>query len=247
MINIKTPEEIKIMAEGGHILAQIRDQLGKLAKPGITTQELDNIAHQKIIAAGGEPSFLGHGSFPATICASVNEQIVHGIPSDYTLKEGDIIGIDIGMKYKGFHNDTAITVPIGNIKSEIQKLLEITKKSLYSGIKEIKDGIHLGDVQSAIQKVIEEHKYGIIRELTGHGVGRELQEEPSIPNYGKKGSGPILKTGMVIAIEPMTTLGDPQIAVLEDGWTVVSRDFSPTAHFEHTIAVTSSGAQILTQ
>ncbi len=247
MIHIKTPEEIKIMSEGGHMLALIRDELASLAKPGITTKQLDDIAFKRIKAAGGEPSFLGHGGFPATICASVNEQIVHGIPGNQILQEGDIIGIDIGMKYKGFHNDTAVTVPVGQIDKNIQNLLDITKKSFYAGLKEVKNGVHLGDVQNAIQKVIESAKYGIVRELTGHGVGRELQEEPSIPNFGKKGTGYILKTGMVIAIEPMVTLGSPEINISQDGWTITTSDLSMSAHFEHTLAVTPSGAQILTQ
>lgn len=246
MINIKTPEEIKIMAEGCHKTAAIRDYLATLVKPGITTKDLDQAAYDEITKAGGVPSFLNHEGFPASICASVNEEVVHGIPNDIPLENGDIVSIDIGMFYKGFHSDTAITVPVGEVSEDVKKLIKATKKSLAAGLKEVKAGIPLGNVENAIQKTIEMYHFGIVRELTGHGVGRELQEEPSIPNYGKKGTGPILQEGMVLAIEPMVTLGSPKVAVLEDNWTIVTQDGSYSAHFEHTVAVTKSGCQILT-
>lgn len=246
MINIKTPDQINIMRQGGHKLALIRDELATLVKSGITTKYLDEIAHKQILEAGGTPSFLDFEGYPASICTSVNEEVVHGIPSQRALKNGDIIGIDVGMKYKGFHNDTAITVPVGNITEEQKKLLEVTKNSLQKGIQQIKEGAYLGDIQNAIESEINKYNYGIVRELTGHGVGRELQEEPAIPNYGEKGTGPILKTGMVLAIEPMVTLGTWKINILSDGWTIVTADNSDCAHFEHTVAVTKNGHIVLT-
>ncbi|MDO8513347.1 MAG: type I methionyl aminopeptidase [bacterium] len=247
MISIKSPQEIEIMATGGRILAKIRDQLVSIVKPGITTYELDQFAYKKITESGGYPSFLHHSGFPASICTSVNDEVVHGIPGKRILKDGDTVGIDIGMKYKDFHNDTAITVPVGQITLELINLLDTAKAALAAGIQTIKPNIHLGDVQNSIQKVIEKAGYGIVRDLTGHGVGRELQEEPAIANFGNIGTGPILKTGMVIALEPMITLGKPEVTTLLDGWTVVTVDRSPTAHFEHTVAVTDLGGRILTQ
>lgn len=246
MIKPKTADEVAIMKEGGHKLAAIRDQLAKATKPGATGKDLDSLAFSLIKEADGIPSFLNFDGYPASTCISINEEIVHGIPSPRPFEEGDLVGIDIGMLYKGFHTDTAITVSIGKISKNEERLLSVTNKALIVGIKQAKPGVHLGDVQFAIQKVIEKANMGIIRELSGHGIGRQLQEQPAIPNFGRPGTGPILKSGMTLAIEPMVSLGNPDIVTMADGWTVSTADLSPTAHFEHTIAITDKGNEILT-
>lgn len=246
MIKPKTADEIAIMKQGGHKLAAVRNQLVKAVKPGVTGKDLDTLAFGLIKEAGGIPSFLNFDGYPASTCISINEEIVHGIPSPRPFEEGDLVGIDIGMLYKGFHTDTAITVPIGKISKKEERLLSVTQKALAVGIKQAKPGVHLGDVQFAIQKVIEKAKMGIIRELSGHGIGRQLQEQPAIPNFGQPGTGPVLKPGVTLALEPMVSLGKPDIVVMADGWTVSTRDLSPTAHFEHTIAITNKGSEILT-
>lgn len=246
MIKLKTPEEIKIMQDGGHRLAKILQKLASETTAGTSTKYLNNLAHNLILEADGIPSFLDFQGYPFSICISINEEVVHGMPSDRTLEHGDIVGLDIGMLYRGFHTDTAITVPIGEISSPLEKLISTTKKSLNMAIKSIKPGIHLGDIQFVIQKIINDAGYGIVKDLTGHGIGRDLQEDPSIPNFGKQGTGPVLKAGMVLAIEPMVNLGKPGVDILSDGWTIVTSDNSPSAHFEHTIAVVPSGAKILT-
>jgi len=244
--DLKTKEEIAKMRDGGKIAASVLVKLAELSKPGITTAELDSEAEKMIHQAGAEPSFKGFSGYPAATCISINDEIVHGIPSTRVVKEGDLIGIDVGVFYKGFHTDTAITVGVGKILPEEEKLIFVTKASLETGIKAAKAGAHLGDIQAAIQEVIDRAGYGIIRDLTGHGVGRQLQEPPLIPNYGKRGTGPVLEEGMTIAIEPMVSLGDYRVEILPDGWTIASKDHSVTAHFEHTIAVTKNGAEILT-
>lgn len=247
MINLKSEDEIKIMKEGGKIAARILNLLAKYVKPGITTQALDDLASDEIKKSGAKASFLGHAGYPANICTSVNSEVVHGIPKDRVLLEGDIVGIDLGIYYKGYHIDTALTVPVGKISKGKIRLLSTTEKALYAGIKLVKPGVFLGDVQSAIQEVIEKNNFAIVKDLAGHGVGKELQEDPSIPNYGKKKTGPILKAGMVLAIEPMITNGDWHVKILPDGWTVVTLDGSDSAHFEHTVAVTKNGHEILSK
>jgi len=246
MISIKSKKQIEIMKEGGKIAAHILKILVKNTKPGVKTKDLEKQAREEINKAGVKPSFLGHAGYPATICVSVNDEVVHGIPSDKVIKEGDIIGIDLGILYRGYHSDTAKTVGVGKISVEKKKLLEITEKSLYEGLSLVKEGVYLGDVQNRIQKTIEKAGYSVIRDLAGHGIGKNLQEPPSIPNFGKPKTGPILKEGMVLAIEPMVSRGDWHVKILEDGWTVVTVDGSDSAHFEHTIAVKKDGFEILT-
>ena len=246
MISIKTAREIEIMKEGGKIAAHILKLLGKSACPGIETRELDQIARQEIKKAGAKAAFLNHRGYPAATCISINDEVVHGIPSDKVIKEGDIVGIDLGVLHRGYHSDTAITVGVGKISAEKKRLLEITEKSLYEGLSLVKEGVYLGDIQSKIQKTIEKAGYSVVRDLAGHGIGKNLQEPPSIPNFGKPKTGPILKEGMVLAIEPMVATGDWHVKILKDGWTVVTADGSDSAHFEHTIAVTKRGFEILT-
>ncbi len=246
-ILIKTSDDLKQMREGGKIAARILNLLAKEVKEKITTGTLDQIARREIAKAGGKPSFLGHLGYPAAICTSINNEVVHGIPGSKPLREGDIIGIDLGIFYRGFHNDTAITVGVGVIDYKKKNLLEITQKALDEGLKSVKPGIHLGDIQSRIQGIVEGAGFSVIRDLAGHGVGKELQEPPSIPNFGIKGSGPIIKEGMVLAIEPMVAAGDWHVKILPDGWTVVTADGSNAAHYEHTVAVTRDGYEILTK
>ena len=246
-IIIKTEEEIKLMREAGKLAARILKMVGESAKAGVSTKELDNLAAREISRAGAKASFLGHAGYPASICTSVNNAVVHGIPSEQELRDGDIVGIDLGVYFKGYHADTAITIPVGEISSEKKKLIIITKRSLDEAIALIKPGKQLGDIQAAIQKTIEDAGFGVIRDLTGHGIGKDLQEFPPIPNYGKSGTGPILKEGMVLAIEPMVSEGDWHVKILKDGWTVVTADGLPSAHFEHTIAIRKEGAEILTK
>jgi methionyl aminopeptidase len=247
MINIKSKQEIEIMKEGGKIAAHILKKLAEAAKPEVTTKELDDLAEKEIKKSGAEASFLGHAGYPASICTSINSQVVHGVPSfKDVLKENDIIGIDLGIFYKGFHTDTALTVGVGKIDFERKQLIKVAKEALDKGIGIVKPGISLGDVQNRIQAVIEGAGFAIIRDLAGHGIGRNLQEDPSIPNFGQKESGPVLKEGMVLALEPMITNGDWHVKILADGWTVVTVDDSLSAHFEHTVAVTGKGYEILT-
>lgn len=244
---IKNYKEIEIMRAGGKIAARVLKLLRKVAKPGMTTYELNDIAEKEIIKAGGKPAFKGHGGFPATICASVNNEIVHGIPSGKRIREGDLVGLDLGVFFEGYYTDTAITIGVGKISQEAKKLKNVTENALKKGIKAIKPGIHLGDIQVIIQETIEDAGYGVIRDLSGHGIGKNLQESPSIPNFGKTGTGPILNEGMTLAIEPMVSAGDWHVNVLRDGWTVVTADGSLTAHFEHTILVTKNGSEVLTK
>jgi len=247
MIKIKTPEEIKIMARGGKILAKIMKELEKKVKPGITTKELDKVAEDLVLKSGGTCSFLRYEGYPSCLCVSVNEEIVHAVPSERALKEGDIVSLDLGFQWQGFHTDMAVTLPVGKIKPEIKKLIEVTKKSLTIGIKEIKPGKHLGDIGFAIQEYVKSNGFNIVRDLCGHGIGREIHEEPEILNYGRKGTGLELKEGMVLCFEPMVVAGDWRIKKGQDGFSYESYDGSLSAHFEHTIVVTKTGSQILTK
>lgn len=234
------------MKEGGKIAARILKLVSKAAKPGITTKKLDGIAALEIRKAGARASFLGHAGFPSSICTSVNSEIVHGIPLKRMLKDGDILGIDLGIKWKKYHTDTAATIGIGEIDFAKRQLIQITKKALEEAIKKIKPGIHLGDVQNHLQNIIESAGYSVIRDLSGHGIGKNLQESPTIPNFGRKGTGPVLKEGMVLAIEPMVSAGDWHVKISKDGWTVILIDGSLGAHFEHTVALTKHGCEVLT-
>ncbi|MDO8559156.1 MAG: type I methionyl aminopeptidase, partial [bacterium] len=241
MITIKTSEEIKIMAEGGKILARIMKELEGQVRPGITTRELDKAAEGLVLSSGAKCSFKGYHGYPACLCTSVNEEVVHAIPSDRVLKEGDIISLDLGVFYNGYHSDMAITVPVGKISPEAQKLIKVTKESLEIGIKEAMVGRTFGDIGSAIQKYVESHGFNVVRDLCGHGIGKDLHEDPEILNYGKPGVGPKIKEGMVFCLEPMVTAGDWRIKKSQDGQGFVTADGSLSAHFEHTIAVTKNG------
>ena len=246
MISIKSNREIELMKIAGRINFETHQLLAKNIRPGITTQELNDIADAYIRSQGGIPSFLNYEGYPASICTSVNEEIVHGIPSKRKLKNGDIISIDIGACYKGYHSDSAWTHPVGTISEKKQKLLDITKEALYRGIHEVKAGARLGDIGYAIESFALKNHLGVVRVLVGHGVGTNLHEDPDVPNYGQKNTGLVLKKGMTIAIEPMLNLGTEKVYMLDDDWTIVTGDNKPSAHFEHTVLVTDDGYEILT-
>lgn len=247
MIVLKSPDEIKKMSEACRIVAEVLDSIRKSVAPGITTKEIDGIAETYIVARGAKPAFKGYRNYPATVCASVNEQVVHGIPSPKKLKNGDIVSVDIGAFYKGFYGDAAITLPVGEINSAAAKLVTVTEQALQSGLEKAVAGNRLSDVSCAIQGQAEAAGFSVVRNFVGHGIGRELHEDPQIPNYGKPGNGPQLREGMTLAIEPMVNAGGWEVNILDDGWTAVTRDGSLSAHFEHTIAVTKNGCVILTK
>jgi len=265
MIPIKTEQEIKIMQEGGWLLAKILQALAEKVRPGVTTSELDKVAQDLVFACGAKPAFLGYQDFPATLCTSINEQVVHGVPLARRLEEGDIIGLDLGILYpfgkcshcamgatcnpenKPFFTDAAITVAVGDISGEAEKLIKVAKTALGAAVEKIKPGAHLGDVSSTIQKYVESEGFSVIRQLVGHGIGEKLHEEPEIPNFGEPGEGPILKEGMTLAIEPMIAAGNYKIKLGQDGFAYETVDKSLAAHFEHTLAVTKEGCQVLTQ
>lgn len=244
---IKSGEEIELLKIAGQIVGDTHNYLKQFIKPGITTKELDKLAYDYIISRDATPSFLNYEGYPASICTSVNEEVVHGIPSDRVLQEGDIISIDIGACYKGYHGDSAWSYPVGNISEEKKYLLEHTEKSLYEGLSVIKPGMKIGDIGYAIEQYALKHKLGVVKELVGHGVGKHLHESPDVPNYGKKNTGMTLRKGMVIAVEPMLNLGTADIYILDDDWTIITADDKPSAHFEHTIVVTKDGYEILTK
>lgn len=246
MVTLKSAREIEAMRRSGKITSRVLTDLMKAAHAGMTTEELDQLAERGIRAAGGLPTFKGYNGFPASICASVNDEVVHGIPGSRVLHDGDLLSIDIGTTLDGYVSDSAVTIPIGNISQDARRLLEVTRECLTIGIAQLHRGNHLGDIGAAIQAHAEGHGYGVVRELVGHGVGRAMHEEPQVPNYGKAGSGLELRPGLVLALEPMITQADPGIRILSDGWTVVTADGKLAAHFEHTIAVTEDGPKILT-
>lgn len=247
MITIKTPEEIKIMAEGGKILATVLGEVEKLVKPGITTLELDRAAEALILKHGAKPAFKGYDGFPYSLCASVNENVVHGYPSDYVLKDGDIIGLDLGVLYNGYNSDMAVTVAVGNVSFEAKRLIMVTKKALKRGIKKVRPGNTIGDIGNTIQRYIEDQGLGVVRDLCGHGIGKDVHEDPRIPNFGVRHKGEVLKEGMVICLEPMVTMGDWHLKTAKDGYGYATKDNSLTAHFEHTMAVTREGVRVLTE
>jgi methionyl aminopeptidase len=247
MITIKTPEEIELMAEAGQLLAKVMRQLKETVKPGLTTQQLDELAEELIISYQARPAFKGYQGFPATLCTSINEQIVHGIPSQRQLVEGDILSLDIGLIYRDFYADMAVTLPIGPVSKEAQRLIQTTKKALRKAIARVKSGKTIGDVSFAVQKHVQADGFQVVRELCGHGVGRQLHEKPDVPNFGYPNKGPLLKEGMVIAIEPMAVLGQPGIEQGPDGFSYQTADKSLSAHFENTVAVTKEGPRILTE
>ncbi len=247
MIKIKTKKEIEIMREGGRILARVMDELKRKVEPGVNTEELDRVAEALIFKFGAIPAFKGYDNFPATLCTSVNQVIVHGVPSDYKLKNGDILSLDLGLVWKGFFSDMAVTVPVGKVDFEILRLIKVTKKSLKLAIKKARVGNTFGDIGNTIQRYVESQGFNVVRELCGHGIGKDLHEEPQVLNYGKRHEGEEIKEGMVFCIEPMVTMGDWHIKKSPDGFGWETKDNSLSAHFEHTVAITKTGCQILTQ
>ena len=245
-ITIKSANEMAYMQEAGRVVALVKAMLSEAVRPGVTTAALDRLAEEEIRRLGAEPSFKGLYGFPATICASFNEQIVHGIPSRRAAREGDILSIDVGAVVGGFHADSAFTVGVGDVSQEAQHLIDSTRGSLEVGIAQAKAGARIGDISAAIQEYGEAHGYGVVRQYVGHGIGRELHEEPQVPNYGVQGRGPLLREGMAIAIEPMFNLGGWETELLEDNWTVVTADRTLSAHFEDTIAITETGPVTMT-
>ena len=246
MIVCRSHAEIERLRRVNQLVAEILAELRTLARPGTTTGQLDRMAEQRVRAAGAVPAFKGYHGYPATICASVNEQVVHGIPSDRMLAEGDILSIDMGAKLDGFFGDCAVTVPIGRVSAEADALLRVTDEALGHGIEAVKPGARVSDIGAAVQRHVEAHGFSVVREFVGHGIGTALHEEPQIANYGPGGRGPRLAEGMVLAIEPMVNLGKAAVKVLSDGWTAVTRDGSLSAHFEHSVVVTREGCEILT-
>ncbi len=246
MITLKSNREIETIRRGGKITADVLTELMQAARPGVTTRELDSMAEHGIRQRGGVPTFKGYRGFPASICASVNDEVVHGIPGSYVLRDGDLLSIDIGTTYEGFVSDSAVTVPVGDVSASARRLLAVTQECLMIGVAAAKENAYVGDIGAAVQEHAESNGFGVVRELVGHGVGREMHEEPNVPNYGRRGSGAKIRRGLVIAIEPMITQGAPGVVIQKDGWTVVTADGKLAAHFEHTIAVTQEGPKILT-
>lgn len=248
MIILKSRQEIEKMRKAGLVVADVLDGIRELIRPGATTQTLDEFAEKLITAAGAKPAFKGYRGYPKTLCTSLNEQVVHGIPSrEVVLKEGDIISIDVGAIVEGFYGDAAKTYPVGKVSQEAERLMRVTEESLAKGIAEASSGKRLQDISSAVQRHVEANGFSVVREFVGHGIGRNMHEDPQIPNFGERGQGPRLKDGMVLAIEPMVNRGGSATRVLEDGWTAVTADGSLSAHFEHTIAIMPEGPWILTQ
>lgn len=246
MINIRSKEEIELLRLSNLLVASTHAEVAKHIKPGITTSQLDTIAETFIRDNGGRPAFKGYGGFPSSLCISVNQEVVHGIPGNHIVKEGDVLSIDCGVEMNGYYGDSAFSYPVVAVSNEVMKLLEDTIVSLYKGIEQATVGNRIGDISFAIQDYTEKQRgYGVVRELVGHGVGQQLHEDPEVPNYGKRGRGPKLKEGMVIAIEPMINLGTKKVKQLSDGWTIVTADDKVSAHFEHTIAITNEGPDIL--
>lgn len=253
MIELKSQREIEIMRQGGNILARVLSEVAAEVKPGVSLKYLDNLAEMLITGYGGRPSFKGyrpHGSkkaYPASLCVSLNHEVVHGVPDDRLIKDGDVVGLDLGVFYGGYHTDSALTVGAGNISDEAGELILATRGALDLALGKIGSGIYWGDVASAIQRYVESTGFSVVRELTGHGVGRGLQEDPFLPNYGRAGDGPLLKEGMVIAVEPMVAAGRPEVEIGVDGFVYQTRDKGLAAHFEHTLAVAKNGAEVLTR
>jgi methionyl aminopeptidase len=247
MIVLKTPSELAVMRRASQTAATALQAVVQAVRPGVTTRELDKIAEDRIRAEGGVPSFLGYRGYPASLCVSVNDEVVHGIPGRRRLKEGEIVSLDLGAIVEGFHGDLAVTVAVGRIAEGLKRLLKVTEDALEEGIRAVHPGGHLGDVSAAIQKYAERQGFSVVRDFAGHGVGRRLHEDPQVPNFGRPGNGILLRPGMTLAIEPMVNAGASDVTVDPDGWTVRTRDHKPSAHFEHTVAVTETGADVLTR
>ena len=246
MVVLRSPQEIELMKFAGKILNRIIQKLKSFIAPQRTTQEIDDFAAELIAKENVTAAFKGYRGFPANICISTNEEVVHGIPSKKKIKLGDVVSLDLGIGYQGYFADAAITVAVGKIKPIIKKLIRVTKESLYKGIKQAQPGKHLGDISYSIQRHVESNGFSVVRQFVGHGIGSNLQEEPEIPNFGQPNEGIVLKAGMVLAIEPMVNVGGWEVEVLDNGWTVVTKDKLPSAHFEHTVAITENGPEILT-
>ena len=246
MIHYKTSEEVQLIKQSAEILGKAHGEIAKHVKEGVKTSFLDKVAEEYIRDHQGVPSFKGYNGFPSSLCISVNEVVVHGFPSEYVLKDGDIISVDCGVFHQGFHSDSAYTYPVGEVSPKVISLLKATKESLYLGIEKAVFGNRIGDIGNAIQKFVEAKGYTVVRELVGHGVGRNLHESPEVPNYGKRGSGPLLTEGMVIAIEPMINLGTRNVVQERDGWTIRTADRKPSAHYEHTVAIFKDRTEVLT-
>ncbi len=246
MVSIKSEREIALMKEAGHYNYLTHEEIKKHIKPGVTTNELDKVAYDFIKKNGCEPSCLNYEGFPKSICASINEEVVHGIPGNRKIKNGDIISIDLGVIYKGYHSDSARTYIVGEVPDDVKDLVKYTEEALYVGLKEVKAGARIGDIGNAISNFAHSHNLSVVEELVGHGVGTHLHEDPDVPNYGEKGKGYTLKEGMTIAVEPMLNMGKRYVWVLENDWTIVTQDGKPSAHFEHTVVVTKDGYEILT-
>jgi methionyl aminopeptidase len=246
VIVCKSPAEIEKMRAASQLVAQVLDELAAMVAPGISTADLDQAAEHKVRAAGAEPAFKGYRGYPATLCASANSQVIHGIPNSTPLKAGDIISLDMGVKLGGYYGDSAVTVPVGAVSNDAETLLRVTREALNNGIAQVRVGARISDIGHAIQKHVEAHGFSVVREFVGHGIGASLHEEPQIANYGEPGRGPRLAEGMTLAIEPMVNMGKPAVKVLADGWTAVTKDGSLSAHFEHTVAVGKNGPDILT-
>jgi len=247
LILLKSPKEVLQMQHPGEIVGGAHRKVREALRPGMTTADLDRLVEEYILSRGGRPAFKGYRGFPASVCASVNDEVVHGIPGDRVLEEGDIVGVDIGVQAGGFYSDAAQTLPVGEPSEEARRLLEVTREALYAGIGKARAGSRIGDVSWAVQERVERAGYSVVRTLVGHGIGRSMHEDPQVPNFGEPGRGPVLKPGMALAIEPMVNAGGPEVEVLADKWTVVTRDGSLSAHFEHTVAVTEEGPMILTE
>jgi methionyl aminopeptidase len=247
MISLKSTQELNLMRKAGGITAQILEEMVEMAKPGISTGDLDKYAERRIKELGALPAFKGYNGFPASVCISLNDEVVHGIPSSKRfLKDGDIVSLDFGVIYQGWYGDSARTVAVGKVKPEVQKLVDTTRECLYKGIEQCREGNRVFDIGHAVQNYVEGFGFSVVREFVGHGIGRALHEDPQVPNYGPKGKGLLLKVGMVLAIEPMINAGSHEVKVLADGWTAVTVDRSLSAHFEHTVAITPKGPEILT-
>jgi methionyl aminopeptidase len=246
MIVLKSEAEIAMMKESGHRVGRILSELREMIKPGVETKELDRYAELRTLELKAIPAFKGYNGYPASLCVSINEEIVHGIPSSRRLKEGDVVSLDFGVVYNGFYGDAAITVPVGQVSEEAHRLMDVAEKSFYRGLEQLKENNHLSDVSAVIQAEVEKAGFSVIRDFVGHGIGRELHEGPQIPNFGQPGHGPKLKKGMTLAIEPMIAAGSFEIEILDDNWTAVTRDRSLAAHFEHSVALTDTGVEILT-
>jgi methionyl aminopeptidase len=246
VIVCKSPAEIEQMRAANQLVARVLEDLAAMVAPGVSTADLDAAAEAKVRAAGAEPAFKGYRGYPATLCASVNEQVVHGIPNRRALEAGDIVSLDMGVKLNGYYGDSAVTVAVGAVDDEVRRLLRVTQEALEAGIAQVKVGGRISDIGHAIQQVVEAQGFSVVREFVGHGIGAALHEEPQIANYGEPGRGPRLAEGMTLAIEPMVNMGKPAVRVLADGWTAVTKDGSLSAHFEHTVAVTKNGPDVLT-